>query len=387
MRIQIDSLILILFIITFTGSYVEAINSHHGEEIILAQSNIPTGRCLPAFTYDPVNERIMMFGGGIDNKEINDTWVLDYQTKTWSELNLEISPPARHSAVMVYDSADEVIILFGGYNGIAVANDLWIFDCKTEMWSECTQEISPPGRMSHAMVYDNKNDKVIVFSGYGSSGPNECDIWTYDYPTNTWQEMSPIESPQARYGAGFVYDEADERMLLFGGNDNPSGSTYLSDTWRYDYATDTWNELESTSHPQALKWSCMTYDSINQKAILFGGGSAAFQTTNETWIYDSITNEWVNRNPDDVPPSREAFGFAYDSTNEKGILFGGINGNREFLNDTWAYNYNSNTWEKMEGNRENPQPLIDLYILTITISFIAISVIVYVFVKRRTTIT
>jgi hypothetical protein len=90
----------------------------------------------------------------------------------------------------------------------------------------------------------------------------------------------------------------------------------------------------------------MTFDSINQKSILFGGGSAAFQTENETWIFDSMTTEWEKRVPNVVPPSREAFGFAYDSMTEKGILYGGLNGNRDFLNDTGAYEYDSNTWEK-----------------------------------------
>ena len=382
MRTHIVCLITIL--VTLAIAEINPMSYYLELDMELSQTSTPIGRFLPAFTYDPVNERIMMFGGGIDNDELNDTWIFDYQTKVWSKLNLETSPTPRHSAVMVYDSADEVIILFGGYNGRSITNDIWIFDCKTEAWSECTQEVTPPGRMSHAMVYDSKNDKVIIFSGYGSSGPNECDTWVYDYPTNTWQEMSPLNSPNARYGASCVYDEVNESMILFGGNNDPSGSIYLSDTWRYDYATNTWTEVESTSQPLGLKWSCMTYDSIDQKSILFGGGSAAFQTENETWIYDSMAIEWEKKYPDVVPPSREAFGFAFDTVNEKGILFGGINGNREFLNDTWSYDYNSNSWEKMEENIDESPLLLNPYLLIIAIPIVAITaILVYSLIKKR----
>jgi hypothetical protein len=132
----------------------------------------------------------------------------------------------------------------------------------------------------------------------------------------------------------------------------------------------------------------MTYALTNQKSILFGGGSAAFQTENKTWIFDSITTEWEKRVPNVAPPSREAFGFAYDSMNEKGILFGGLDGNRDFLNDTWAYDYDSNTWEKMGELTENSQVLLNLYLFMIAISVAAIFIIViYVFVKKRFSIT
>ena len=157
----------------------------------LAQNTIPLGRYLPGFVYDPVNDRIMMFGGSNDIDLYDDTWVLNTTSGIWTQLFLSSSPVARHSCVMVYDSADEVIILFGGHNGTAWASDTWIFDCNEETWAEVTPAISPPGRGSAAMVYDSANDKVLLFSGYGESGPVVPDTWEYDYTSNTWEEMSP----------------------------------------------------------------------------------------------------------------------------------------------------------------------------------------------------
>ena len=343
MRGYTEFFLTMIFVLLISNPLAGTTSSHFKSKGTLAQQDGPSDRYLPAFTYDPINERVMMFGGGTNEGEFGDTWVFKYETQSWSELTFETTPTPRHSAVMVYDSSDEVIILFGGWNGTSQATDTWIFDCATETWTDVTTEVFPPGRMSHAMVYDSVNDKVILFSGYGTDGPYDDDTWTFDYSTNTWQEMNPEESPHARYGAGYVFDEVNESMIVFGGN---SGG-YFSDTWSYDYASNTWTELEPSTHPSALKWSCMTYDSVNHKSILFGGDDVLYQEVNRTWIYDSSINLWEEREPMLAPPEREASGFAFDSVNEKAILFGGTLHYPGTLNDTWAYDYDSNTWEKM----------------------------------------
>jgi len=380
MRGYTEFLISMLIVFILASPLANPINCRFESDVGLAQADGPSDRYLPAFTYDPINTRVMMFGGATNDEEFGDTWVFNYETQSWSELTLETTPTPRHSAVMVYDSADEVIILFGGYNGTSQATDTWIFDCATEVWTEVTPEFSPPARMSHAMVYDSVNDKVIVFSGYSPEGPFKNDTWTYDSTTNTWEEMNLEESPHARYGAGYIFDEGNESMIIFGGNSNG----YFSDTWSYDYATNTWTELGPTTHPPALKWSGMTYDSVNHKSILFGGDDILYHEVNETWIYGSLTNEWEEREHTIAPPAREAFGFAYDSVNEKAILFGGTLYYPSTLNDTWAYDYDSNTWEKMgELNEDLPAPL-DTLILIIAILVVAtVVMVVYVLMKRR----
>ena len=112
---------------------------------VLAQDATPSSRYLPGFVYDPVNDRIMMFGGSNDDDLFDDTWVLNTTSGIWTELALDTSPIPRHSGVMVYDSADEVIILFGGHNGTSWACDTWVFDCNTESWTEMLPDITPPG--------------------------------------------------------------------------------------------------------------------------------------------------------------------------------------------------------------------------------------------------
>jgi len=362
---------------------VSSMKAEMANPYLLAQTENPSARFLPGMVYDPVNEHVMLFGGGYGTASLDDTWVLDYETSTWTELVLSTSPNPRFSHSMVFDSNNEVIILFGGYKGASPARDTWVFDCTSEIWTEVTPEISPPERMSHAMVYDSVNGKVILFSGYGLDGPEVDDTWTYDYTTNTWEEMNPTVSPHARYGAACVYDDVDETMIIFGGNSNG----YFSDTWSYDYSTDTWTELSPMTHPIPLKWSSMTYDSVNQKSILFGGDINSPIVSNKTWIFDSAVNEWEESETTIAPSSREACGFTFDSRNEKAILFGGTKGTGQPgdpFNETWAYDYTTDSWTKIEHEiGDIPLPLDPLLILgTITLGAVAL-VIVYAYFRKR----
>ncbi|MDF1540179.1 MAG: kelch repeat-containing protein [Candidatus Thorarchaeota archaeon] len=382
MRFRVLSVLVLLFIISASSPSTSSLNIQVQVHHIMAQSASPSGRDLPGFEYDPINERVMMFGGGNDDDILapyNDNWILNTTSGEWTELALDNSPVYRSSTVMAYDSADEVIILFGGHNGTAWASDTWIFDCNTELWTEVTPAQSPHGRGSHAMVYDAENEKALLFSGYSEDGPVVADTWAYDYTDNTWTEMNPSESPHARYGAGYVYDIVTKTMIIFGGNSNG----YFSDTWSYDYATDTWTELNPAVHPQALKWSRMTYDSTNHKTILFGGNSILSRAQNETWIYDSTSNLWEQRQPTLAPPSREAFGFTYDSVNEKAVLFGGTTHNPTAMNDTWAYDYDANTWTELGQPMDTTQTGMDPIVLVAIVSLGIVSLIIVIVCLRR----
>jgi N-acetylneuraminic acid mutarotase len=377
--------VLTLFAVIFISSPItdSPMEAEMANTFLLAQTEIPSARFLPDMVYDPVNERVMLFGGGYGDAELDDTWVLDYETGTWTELALSTSPTPRSSHVMVYDSNSEVIILFGGYNGSSPARDTWVFNCTSEMWAEVTPEMSPPERMSHAMVYDSVNGRAILFSGYGPDGPEVDDTWAYDYTTNSWEEMNPVASPHARYGAAHVYDEVNETMIIFGGN----SQGYFSDTWSYDYSTDTWSELSPATHPIPLKWSSMTYDSVNQKSVLFGGDINHPIVSNETWIFDSAVSEWEESESTIAPSSRQAFGFAFDPGYEKAILFGGTKGTgqaSDTFNETWAYDYTTDSWTKVEHEiGEIPTPIDPVLILgTITLGTIAL-VIVAVYFKKK----
>ncbi|MFX0013374.1 MAG: kelch repeat-containing protein [Promethearchaeota archaeon] len=153
--------------------------------------------------------------------------------------------------------------------------------------------------------------------------------------------------PTKRFGHSMVYDEENNRIILFGGT-KMEGTSYisLSDTWVFECTTNTWYEQNHTLHPLARNNFGMVYDPTRQRILLFGGSY-----TDDTWIYDPQLNEWENIDPEITPRGRCSSSSIYDSFNREMVLFGGIFEipitESAILNDTWVLNFENTKWEEI----------------------------------------
>jgi hypothetical protein len=85
----------------------------------------------------------------------------------------------------------------------------------------------------------------------------------------------------------------------------------------------------------------MTYNEKSDRLIYFGGRDQDewFYPFNDTWEYDIANNTWINITPDSSPSNRSVASMAYDSFNDKTVLFGGMGSSEHepyFLSDTWT---------------------------------------------------
>ncbi|MFX0063632.1 MAG: Kelch repeat-containing protein [Candidatus Hermodarchaeota archaeon] len=263
--------------------------------INLAPTSKPSPRYNPAMTYDSLNQKLVLFGGYGFNGYLSDTWLYDYSTNQWTQVFPTTSPGIRHSHAMVYDSANQKIVLFGGHNQHTILNDTWVYDFSSNNWTEIFPETSPSVRYGHTMVYNPSNQKVILFGGHSDVSYREInnDLWMYDYNSNSWTEFSTATKPAVRYWHAMVYDENDEKMVLFGGWTFYSNSTEIiyDDHWTYDYALNQWTQNSLVLHPSARYLHSMVYDSVNQKVVLFGGYNGT-EPLGDTWVYDVSDNMW-----------------------------------------------------------------------------------------------
>jgi hypothetical protein len=70
---------------------------------------------------------------------------------------------------MVYDDANQVVLLFGGRDTQGnLLNDTWIYDVKTNVWTQLTRVGTPPAMAHHSAVYDPLHGVVIVVPGIGT---------------------------------------------------------------------------------------------------------------------------------------------------------------------------------------------------------------------------
>ncbi|MHA1995874.1 MAG: Kelch repeat-containing protein [Candidatus Hodarchaeales archaeon] len=281
----------------------------------------------------------------------------------WIEMTPTIAPPARyqHAYQSAYDTQSDRLILFSGDIGdySTIYNDTWAYDYNTNTWENLTtDEMKNCGKIMAAMACDSESDRIIMFgvwfvrngaAVYQAAGVGET--WSYDYETNSWNNLTTINCPPFRGAASMTYDEAHDRMILYGGfnsemYDSGSTSSFFQETWAYDYNTNTWTNMSPTTNPPPLGNHDSVYDHESGKTIIFGGRSCqGCPSLKETWAYDYTENTWINMNPTNSPPRRIGGSMTYSSVSDRTILFGGF----EYLTDkqyadTWTYDYNSNTW-------------------------------------------
>ena len=270
--------------------------------------DMPPAQSPPAgegpMAYDIQSDRTILFRGTLRHKPGGETWAYDFNTNVWKNMGPTETPFGLVGAQMAYDAESDRMILFGGVDANVFGtgqykhlNGTWAYDYDSNTWTKMEPEVSPRGLSFHAMAYDHSSDRVILFGGVKDTVTSFWALqWSYDYNTDTWEELKPDVSPSARHYCKMVYDPGSDRMILFGGA-GMSGDSPLSDTWAYHFATNTWTELEPDTSLSERGWHAAVYSSEAEQIVLFGGGRHRYAFTDETWVYDPEANKWTNAAP------------------------------------------------------------------------------------------
>ena len=140
---------------------------------------------------------------------------------------------------------------------------------------------------------------------------------------NEWRNaLPPPPTLEARWAHAMAYDLESDRVLLFGG---ATLSGPMSDqTWAYNPATNQWADMSPSRRPSLREGMGLAYDAESDRVVLFGGGNHYTNVYNdETWSYDYNTNTWTNMNPAVRPSARADMQIAYDGQSDRMVLFGG----------------------------------------------------------------
>jgi hypothetical protein len=296
----------------------------------------PNVRNAHALVFDENLKRTILFGGADAEKVLNETWQFD--GTAWSLLPFD-SPPPRTFPVMTYDSARRKILLFGGNrvlfgkddNDYEFLDDFWEFD--GHKWSKINVP-TPEGRAESSFVFDEARQKAVLFGGYRKENGRMkrfSDTWEWD--GTTWKKIAD-ELPGARSGTAIAYDADRRRVVLFGGGIRSGGA---DETWEWDGQT--WRKIESAKTEPRYN-STMVYDRSRKKIVRFGGWDGT-KRVSETWEYDGKT--WIKLEIES-PEARNHTMMVYDAARGKIVLFGGHNGDFVF-GDTWEFD--GRKWQKI----------------------------------------
>ena len=152
------------------------------------------------------------------------------------------TPPARALGTAIYDPLGNRVIVFGGRTGSTYLNDLWAFDLDSNSWVELVAQGTPPTpRRGHNAIYDPMAKRMVSRAGQGNGGASFFnDVWVLDLESHQWQDVSPPASPTPRYGSASVFDPVGNRLVSFAGFTDQGR---FDDVQALDLQAQTWQDL------------------------------------------------------------------------------------------------------------------------------------------------
>jgi hypothetical protein len=142
----------------------------------------------PVMVYDAAHGTTLVFGGYASGGRADDTWLWD--GIGWTQ-QLTAAPPARDQACAAYDPIRQRIVMFGGNADSGdKLGDTWEWDGTT--WTEIHPTSSPTPRSGCAMAWDAGLRKLVMQGGSGQSSAS-ADTWTWNGAT--WSQLITAGSP------------------------------------------------------------------------------------------------------------------------------------------------------------------------------------------------
>jgi hypothetical protein len=254
---------------------------------------LPDVRDAHGLIYDPVRDRMLLFGGanvfGLTTLEYNDVWVMSLgPNPRWTKLApTGTKPAARHAHNMIYDPVRDRVVIFGGRDVIGPRNDVWALSLSDSLaWMQLVPSGTPPTAREHAAaIYDPLRDRMIVFGGFDGKPTWNGDVWELTFSPLAWNKITPaVTGPTARDRLPAIYDPVNDRMVIFGGRDG-SGH-WQNDVWGLSLSgTSAWTQIMPTggSIPPARWGHSGIYDAADRQMVIFGGSTTAGVHLSDAW--------------------------------------------------------------------------------------------------------
>lgn len=305
--------------------------------------------------YDWLHHRYVIFSGlagTMPNYDFtNQVWVLSLApTPTWSQLSVLGGPPGpRAGAQYGYDPVRNRVLVFGGYgrhypgSPLAHLNDVWELSLVGQpRWTELFPTGTPPqGRLAGAAAYDVLRQRFV---GFGGTSGLPVDTWVLKLSGQPqWVTVaSNGATPPGSYGMTSIYDFVEDRMIIFGGSTSEQYFGCHNNTWelRLRSQTPTWHQITPQgSLPSGRRTLASIFDPFRNRMVIYGGWDGASPDLSsflgDTWALSLGANPtWTQLDPGGtLPPNRDAMSAIYDPWGDRMVLFGGWSG-MDFLGDT-----------------------------------------------------
>lgn len=338
-----------------------------------------TARVMQSAVWDSQSGQMLVFGGWwwSPGTLLNDLWAYKPSTDAWSKLTSGATPRSNHAAV--WDQDHDQMLVYAGHVGGAypmTAMDLWAYYPSNDTWEKKAD--SGVKMEGISAVWDTSQKRMLVYYGntYSYSpttntwtrlnayGPSQwgmvawdplgakmythaaeaANVWVFTSSLNSWQTRAP--APPYFYHCS-VWDDNQDKMLVFGGL--TSGSSYTYEVWTYDPASGIW--ARKADCPDEFERVRAVWDPAG-KRVFFAGAGTSNRICNRTWMYDPANDTWTRKA--DLPLAHYGLSAVWDTRNRQMMVFGGCD---VWTGDYWegVYIYHPQT-DKWEWKMQSPAP-------------------------------
>lgn len=279
-----------------------------GQALMLRDGLATDGRL---FAYDDARQRLVAVGRHGETRELDGSqWLLRPGTG-----------PTMLGA-LAYRRASKRMLAFG--KGFDLTAQTWEHDGVA--WRQLAPAVQPSARQRFAVAWDSLRDRVVVFSGLGTT---VGDTWEWD-GTN-WQQRATT-GPLARQDSSMAYDAARGCCVLFGGQATGGAQ---GDTWEWNGTA--WTQRTFATAPSPRVGPALAYDPGRSRVVLYGGLLPASGTvSNEVWEYDGVAWQSVGFTGGS-PGGRYRHDLVFDSRTNEVLVVGGL-ASGSGATDVWSWN-------------------------------------------------
>ena len=275
---------------------------------------------------------------------------------TWTTLKANGTagnPSGRSGTAMIYDSANNRLVITCGYTGSTYVNDAWQYSISGGTFTQLSPTgTAPGGRELPSIGYDVVNQRAVLMGGWqGSAASNRNDVIQLSLTSGSeaWTQIKSNDLNNQgvlAFSSGACAVDTNRNLMVV--------ATQLGydSTNKYVYAFDLNNTatnapvygLTTVDYLRARDAPGYVYNPVRNEWLLINGYSAMDDDTtishgehiSEIWAYDRTANKWryAAKGPLSMPQSEGGLAV-YDALNDRIIYFGGLTGTNQRLNDVW----------------------------------------------------
>jgi N-acetylneuraminic acid mutarotase len=221
----------------------------------------PGARQGHVFLYDEHSGKILLYGGLTTGLGVsNDTWFFDPATETWTQIEEDAPPGLCYNAAFTYDPISQRVMVYGGWTPSDDANtETWAWDGLTNEWTMLRFE-GNGNRIGPTLGFDQGTNELLLYRD------NKIHLWDHD--NNAWIDQGANEIPAERRYATMVYSNLIGQLMFIGGE---TGMGWMNDVLLRDPDTGLWARLALENSTKRGVWPSAVELPSDQTILLQAG--------------------------------------------------------------------------------------------------------------------